>query len=87
MAKKNVILPTVVTLDEWVKEIDGYEFVFEIKKTSGGGKPTWYPIKFWKKGDPYYSVGGKFDDKPTREQVEEEFLPTVKNHIKFHLTK
>jgi hypothetical protein len=82
MIKKNVTLPSVVVLDEWTKEIDGYEFVFQIKRTSGGGRPTWYPITFWKKDDPHYNVG---DNQPSRTQVEEEFAQSVRSYIEVHL--
>lgn len=85
MGKKIIPQPTVVLLDEWVKEIDGYEFVFQIKRTSGGNRPTWYPIKFWKKGDPLLSVGSSFDYHPDRTQVEEKFAASVENFIKVHI--
>ena len=87
MRKKIIPQPTVVLLDEWVKEIDGYEFVFQIKRTSGGNRPTWYPIGFWKKDHPLLSVGDKFDDQSNRAEVEEKFAQSVKNYIEIHIKK
>lgn len=81
MSKKHIILPTVRTLDEWTKEIDGIEFLYQIKMTSGGNLPTWYPVTFRKKDRPNYSSGGKFEERPNREQVEEHFADSVKTHI------
>ncbi|HJQ33141.1 MAG TPA: hypothetical protein VJ866_13215 [Pyrinomonadaceae bacterium] len=85
MGKKIIPEPTVTVLDEWVKEIDGYEFVFQIKRTSGGNHPTWYPVSFWRNGYPLSSVRNSFDDRPNRIQVEEQFASSVQSFIKTYI--
>lgn len=85
MSKKHIVLPTVRVLDTWTKEISGYEFTFQIKMTSGGGSPTWYPVTMWKKENTRLSVGGKFEDCPNRNQVEEYFSKDVENYIELWL--
>jgi len=87
MPKRIIEQPTVRDLDEWEGEVDGYTFVYQIKQTSGGGKPTWYPIRCWRKGHPLLNMGGAFDDLPSREQVEAHFAPSVRNYIKIHIEK
>jgi hypothetical protein len=87
MRKKRVELPTVRVLDEWAGEVDGYAFVYRIKETSGGGKPTWYPVSYWREGEPRLSTGGAFDERPTRQQVEEHFASSIKNFIRVHIEK
>ncbi len=87
MSKKHIVLPTVVVLDEWTKEISGYEFTFQIKRTSGGDKPTWYPVTFWKSDYTRLSNGGKFDERPERKQVEEYFASSVESYITTYIKR
>lgn len=87
MGRKKIELPTVRDLDEWTGEVGGYTFVYQIKETSGGGQRTFYPVRFWRKGEPLLNTGDVFYSLPTRKQVEEKFEPSIKSFIKVHIEK
>ena len=76
----------MTVLDEWIKEIDGYEFVFQIKTTSRDHS-IWYPVTFWGEEYPQHSFGGKFHVRPDRKQVEEYFSKNVANYIEIWLSQ
>lgn len=76
----------MTVLDEWIKEFDGYEFVFQIK-TASHNHSIWYPVTFWREEYPQRSFGGKFDVCPDRKQVEEYFSKNVANYIETWLSE
>lgn len=85
MKNKHAVLPAVKVLDEWTKEIEGHEFVFQIKMTLDSDNIACYPVLFWEKENKYSNWGESFEVRPSRNQVEEKFSQTIEDCLKNHL--